>query len=676
MNFLQEALALADESYLIGMSNKGIYKRACKDLEHAEIFVNYQENFAEVNINGEVCNIKNPLWESSCSCPSRTVCRHLISAILFLREQSSESEDNNATAELEEDLQESLPDLLKQELQQVSQAQLKKALGNQTKFMIPWIQEQKIILEESSILSGILPDENQTAVRIVYPLAHSTCACHKKELCAHKAIIILAWQVKQNLIKAEDFLEQIQCLDLKNIQDIQDSAKRSYDLLYNILKWGLVRIPENMPEHLEASAVQSHALKMADAERMLREIGSSLAECRDRRAVFQLEIFLQKICTCAECLLNLQKESILVSDLGQFKKTYQEYSQDLEILPIGQRKIETHEYIGVNYYFLNLDYHAEQKFLIYSDIRPVFYEGKAYPKSSVPWNADVPIAKLMHNKMVLKYAKISDGKLSSSKETKIVFQTKAILNCEEIRNLIYFDFRKLAIDYSQKNLNFETDRLCFVKPSACLYSGFDTHAQCYQMRIADNSGNVICMQVRYKAENKKFINLLENIGNIMLKNPEQDTVWLCSVYFENGKLNLYPIEIYDFISMPDSIPEYSLPSEFENYQPNYINQIFMLLQDVQNELCALLQSGSQSAYIDNFKKYQTQAEYSGMHGFSDLLQELIEKLEQTRHVLQDNSKAILDLLIKTQKYIRIGIKKLEIFYALDAMKFRKEDLLL
>ena len=676
MNVLQEELSLADESYLIGMSNKGIYKRACKDLEHAEISVNYQENSAEVAINGEICSVKNPLWESSCSCPSRTICRHLISAIIWLREQSSEdNNNNNNNIEIEQDISDGLPDLLKQELQQVSQAQLKKALGNQIKFMISWIQEQKIILEESSILSGILPDENKTAVRIVYPLEYATCACHKKELCAHKAIVILAWQVQENLVKIEEFLEQAQSLDIKTIKAIQDSATQSYNLLYDILKWGLIRMPEHIPEYLETSAVQSHALKMADAERMLREIGGKLAECRDRRAVFQTENFLQKICECAEYLQKLQKYVILESDLGEFKKIYQEYSQDLEILPIGQRKFQNSEYAGTNYYFLNLNQNAEQKFLIYSDIRPVFYNGKSYFKNSIPWNAELPMKALMHNKMVLKYAKISDGKLSSSKETMIVAQTNANLNCEEIRNLIYFDFRKLAIDYSQKIINSETDRLCFVTPSACLNSGFDMHSQCYQMQIADNSGNMICIQVRYKAEQKEFINLLERIGNTMLENPEQNTVWLCSVYFENGKLNLYPIEIYDFISMPDLIPEYSLPSEFKNYLPNYINQIFMLLQDVQNELCALLQSGSQSAYIDNFKKYQAQAEYSGMHGFSDLLQEFINKLEQTRHVLQDNSKAILALLIKIQKYIRIGIKKLEIFYALDAMKFRKDDLL-
>ena len=92
MENLRQALTEADEAYLIGMSNKGTYKRALKDLENAEVSVNYMDDYAEVHFGGEVCKIKAPLWESSCSCPSRSVCRHLISAILWLKNNSGESE--------------------------------------------------------------------------------------------------------------------------------------------------------------------------------------------------------------------------------------------------------------------------------------------------------------------------------------------------------------------------------------------------------------------------------------------------------------------------------------------------------------------------------------------------------------------------------------------------------
>ena len=58
MNPLQQALADADENYFIGISNKGIYKRACKDLEEADISVSMQDDQAEIQISGETCLIK------------------------------------------------------------------------------------------------------------------------------------------------------------------------------------------------------------------------------------------------------------------------------------------------------------------------------------------------------------------------------------------------------------------------------------------------------------------------------------------------------------------------------------------------------------------------------------------------------------------------------------------
>ena len=245
MNPLQQALAEADENYFIGISNKGIYKRACKDLENADVSVKNQEDTAEIQISGETCIIKNPLWESSCSCPSRSVCRHLISAMLWLKNHIH-SEEEEEEPEFFEESPQQLPDLLKQELSAVTSIQIRKSIGSQMKAILPYISE--IQLEESSILSGTLPDG--TAVRILYPLQNATCSCHKKDLCVHKAAVILAWQIREGITQLSDFDLQTKALSDQESHAIQASAQRSYTLLCDILKWGFVRMPENMAEHL------------------------------------------------------------------------------------------------------------------------------------------------------------------------------------------------------------------------------------------------------------------------------------------------------------------------------------------------------------------------------------------------------------------------------------------
>ncbi|MDE6731153.1 MAG: hypothetical protein K2J71_10325, partial [Oscillospiraceae bacterium] len=430
---LQQAVADADESYLIGMSNKGIYKRACKDLESCgdEIFIKNSDNsdhlnYLEISVNGEICTVKDPLWESLCSCPSRTVCRHLITAILWLRENCENNTENNS--EITETIPEisenpGIPDLLRQALSGMTIPELKKAIGNQSGALLPLIREQKILLEESSILTGTIPDQNRTTVKILYPLEYSSCTCHKKELCAHKASVILAWQFKENLIQTEDLQEQIQNLSPEDARIVRESASRSHALLCDMLRWGIVRMPDHLPEHLEAAAVQSHALKMADAERMLRDIGNQLVQCRDRRAIFRPELLLEKICTCAAYLENLQKENLSETDLGQFRKVYEIQSEDLEILPVGQRKIHTSEYQGNIYYFLDLN-KKPRRFLSYSEVRQVYHDLKinAYT-STTPWNSSSPMKTLMYDKLILKHARSTDGKLSGSKDTMIGSQT-------------------------------------------------------------------------------------------------------------------------------------------------------------------------------------------------------------------------------------------------------------
>lgn len=82
---LAAAIYTAYEDSLTALANKGIYKRAVKDAENVQADITETENAAEVTVGGEKCVITAPLGDSTCTCPSRTVCRHIITAILLLK---------------------------------------------------------------------------------------------------------------------------------------------------------------------------------------------------------------------------------------------------------------------------------------------------------------------------------------------------------------------------------------------------------------------------------------------------------------------------------------------------------------------------------------------------------------------------------------------------------------
>ena len=97
-NLLEEA----DDEYLIGLANKGILKRAYKDKEETAVEIIKMEKEAEVKVGEETVSVRYPLGDSQCSCPSRSICRHIVLAILVLKETVGKEKAEGAEAGQEE----------------------------------------------------------------------------------------------------------------------------------------------------------------------------------------------------------------------------------------------------------------------------------------------------------------------------------------------------------------------------------------------------------------------------------------------------------------------------------------------------------------------------------------------------------------------------------------------
>lgn len=93
---LKKALAEADEAYLAGLSNKGTVNRGKKDLQGLSPALTVQGEEAQVALGGETCTLRAPLGDSACTCPARGICRHLISAILWAKDQLGEAASQEA----------------------------------------------------------------------------------------------------------------------------------------------------------------------------------------------------------------------------------------------------------------------------------------------------------------------------------------------------------------------------------------------------------------------------------------------------------------------------------------------------------------------------------------------------------------------------------------------------
>ena len=117
---IRKKIAAADEDFLIGLANKGTYKRACKDAEGQTPDFTEGEDSITVPFGGETVTINADLEKCACSCPSRAVCRHIVGALVLMKQvipaeeagepQPSEQEPSSAEEGLEE-TQAAVPEL-------------------------------------------------------------------------------------------------------------------------------------------------------------------------------------------------------------------------------------------------------------------------------------------------------------------------------------------------------------------------------------------------------------------------------------------------------------------------------------------------------------------------------------------------------------------------------------
>ena len=277
-----------DEDYLVGISNKGIVKRAYKDLEAvdsearaAAAALDWSARELTVAAGGETVTIRFPLGESQCSCPSRSICRHVVMAILLARQAAADGKDGTEnggsegrnTGEAESKAPDApsageaeggdsselcaeksvaagsdsnhmappgsgsddsrdmgktkgsvpgqgkpdgnssgnLGQLVWQEILAQPRKPLLKALGSKGLRRLAAAMEAGTApqVERGTVVRMQLPGQDMT-VKLLSPLEYSTCTCHKKELCSHKAEAILWCQYLEKQLTVRELTGELE----------------------------------------------------------------------------------------------------------------------------------------------------------------------------------------------------------------------------------------------------------------------------------------------------------------------------------------------------------------------------------------------------------------------------------------------------------------------------------
>lgn len=609
-------LAEIEEEYLIGLTNKGIVKRACKDKEKADIKILKLEDEAALQVEGETVILSIPLGESKCSCPSRSICKHIIMGILALQEsvysntsmsaseesltadsspisqktltadnssfekstvsdtfnQDSSNENLTATAcehivvsknKSPETGSSSLQERLWEEIRTFPEKNLFKIMGNRRLNSFYNKANEKIMpeIEESSVFTLQLPGEN-TTVKLLSPLEYSSCTCHKKDLCIHKAEAILWCKLKAGALSLQDLTAPGEKDSSVNLEQVKNVSLQMKVCLEELMATGLSRISPDVTDTLERFAIISHNAGLPDFEKAFRTLSTLYQSYLSRKASFQTMELIREITKLyfkVTIYLETEDLSLLTKQAGEFRAEYLPVG-DLSLVGITMEHFDAAGYEGETVYFLET---GTRKCYTYTVARPVFYDNRRKwgkpQKAEAPWGLNCSLENLIKLRIDLKDARC-DGRrrLSSTKETRGDIIGTIQPDSEMLSGWYYEDFGKLFAEQIPDGTTVSADSmmppeemkstlsekhiwgrdLVFIQPAFCDRAVFSKTEQTLSMTLYDRQKRQIILELPYSKEEAKSIRYLEKIRE------DKPPCFIGKIYLRDGLIRLVPIDTW------------------------------------------------------------------------------------------------------------------------------------
>lgn len=560
-----------DDDYLTGISNKGIVKRAYKDMETTSCsFLDgdlkdkaLQDFSAEdtiaVKVGEETVQVRMPLGESTCSCPSRSICRHVILGILVLQKVAAAAdkksgsivtaqEETNEIEVAEKVLQQIADYSIEKLCKTLGVRKLQQIIGNEKAGKRPQITRSSVVT--------VQPVCKAMTVRLLYPLEYSTCTCHKKEFCAHKAEAVLWCKLESGQINVEE-LEQGQNKNTEyDMEQIQDTVLQMKTFLEELMDTGLSRTPQDALDHMERLATICHNAKLPDFENDWRRLQDSYKKYIRRVASLRIQTLLRQFTAFYRKVeqLGQAQNALAVSRLaGAFRA---EYSPALDLSLVGiavEHFVSRSGYEGETVYFLEEN---TKEWYTCTQARPVFYDNENAANSAAqryvqetPWGVPLPFRELAFWHIHLEQAKCdSRGRLSSSKETKgqLVRDRRResnMLTASLLGKWYYQDFARLFEEqFGEQTDVFEKSspaKLVFINPASCEPAVFQETEQKLCMNLYDTADKAVVVEVGYSKDEAEGIQYLEKITDRNLP------CFFGKIYLRDGKIRMYPIAVFD-----------------------------------------------------------------------------------------------------------------------------------
>ncbi|MDR2656079.1 MAG: SWIM zinc finger family protein [Oscillospiraceae bacterium] len=499
---LKDQLKIIDENYLTGLANKGLVKRAQKELPESGIKIEFTESgMVAAFLDGTAVKIGESPQKFECSCPSRSICKHVLMALLKGKEIPAEKETPSDPEKAFAYVAAATPETLAKACGRsaVAGAFSKIDAGAGAEF-----DEGEILsirLADSAVTVQFLPNSD---------LSEAICSCKRKN-CPHKAEAVLHYiKFKGGSLAAFEPPEERE----KGFEPPELVIKHVKSFIEEIFSIGLTSLPSNCGERCGQFATLCHGAGLAAFERFFLTAESELELFAKKSAAFQKNRLLSGFAQIYEgCnAFENQNGAALAEIKGKFRQSYREMPR-MHVWGLGAFPWHSKSgYCGVT----SLFYCQElERILTFGPARPAESESEAQKtiaqlwKIPAGWGIPAGIDSLAKSGLELSGAKISEGwRLSASESTLGTIKGASGLGLDEIQPVFLRDFSKISDLFSLEPDDTQT-RYIIARVKRMESGEFDKISQTYISRIFDELGNSLALKIKYSKINETAVLNLE-----------------------------------------------------------------------------------------------------------------------------------------------------------------------
>jgi hypothetical protein len=661
---VRAAVAPFDDEALAALANKGLVRRARKDLETVKAsLVGPHGELLRFEVEGCTVDLSAAPAQSKCSCPAGGVCRHILVAIMHLRAAAPPPAAAPASA-----------------TEKAPQAG-EEVLAVEDEALTKWAGKPLLRKALQALAAGFTAEfEEGTPLVMRFPrwnvvcrwmpgggLAGMVCSCHAREPCAHRVAAVLAYQAARGKrqIEAEESALEASAGAPRTREEVLASVGA---VLREAVLLGLSRLSRAAEERLRTLAVSAHGVDLPRLERVLRALADEVALylARDAQAA---SAGLLGTASRIEALRRAlaQPTPALV---GQHRSHYEKVG-DLELVGMGARQWRTRSgYSGLTVYFWD---RSARAWATWTEARPLgvggFDPAARYTQDG-PWSGCTSPAESSRSAVrLLNSWRNRVGRLSARPATRALVTGPA--GPLQVPGFVrrWGDLIERAVRLFGGGLQGrgEMDDLVPLAPHAWGPAQFDSIRQELVRPVFDADGRALPLVLPHTPQTAGAVEALER------HDASATRGLLGMLRLHAGQLAVEPIALYEDKKVynltldgvagsqvavsptPAASEEDEEPSETEEEEVHTATALGLLLTRMAERLEALAEAGLLSApETGSLRDLAAQADSLGLVACARPLARLAEQLDQIRNSLQPDAGPAAETLLRAYYVVRFA----------------------